>query len=176
MVDTKGQVFTLDFLFSVIIVVFVAGTLLNITEIKVFSDAQDTQLHKLSSVGMLASDMLVNNAPNLCELMSNDLQENLGYLNNCLYTGVTVTKASLGLDSAYGCSITTEPITGGQITLPTECTDTYTERGDAYSVKRIAVIKDGGSTVTKAELVRCMQKKADCELLPHYVMLKVWEK
>jgi len=190
--NTKAQLFSVDFIFSIILVVLAVGTILNVAELRAFSGMQDAKAYKLKAVGDIASDLLVNNEDSICMLYKSPPQPSeLGSLPNCFSAqGSNISKSSLGLASDYECRLSVELIQG--YTYGTQpdlaafrnrfgCTSTLplSPARSVYSSKRQVVIRDTSDPgnprrVPQADLSSCMSG-GSCPLVPYYLVLEVWE-
>lgn len=189
--NSRAQLFSVDFLFSVAIAVFAIGSIMNVAEIKGFSSMQEAEYKKLAAVGDLASDLLVTSQSHTCELKGKAPgNTDLGYLPNCFFNSANrkIDKVNLGLTVDYLCEIHLEDVEGylylagdSGVDFPpgkvNDCTeDSTTANGSVYSVRRLIVFAKGGDNrLDKSELADCMASDPTCILVPYYVVLKVWK-
>jgi len=182
----KGQLFSLDFLFSVIVVVFAVGIVLNTAQFKSFAGMQDAEMNKIRQMGDLASDMLVN-GPHICDLVSiGGTPTDLGNLNNCLSTNASkqITKGALGLTDDYGCSIELRYIIdydyggvdhrAGIAANILNCDDSFPDDRQIYSSSRLVVVSNLAA-INKAQLADCMSGSCGAVLRPYNLVISVWE-
>ena len=181
--NRNGQLFSLDFLFSVIVVVFAVGIVLNIAQFKSFAGMQDAQMNKIRQIGDLASDMLVN-GHHICGFESTT-GDSLGTLNNCLSTDVSkqITKESLGLTDNYGCRVELRDILDydyggidhrtGLASNIVNCDDSIPDDKQVYSSSRLVVVSNLAE-INKAQLADCMS--GTCAVFrPYNIVISVWE-
>ena len=70
--NKNGQIFSLDFIISVILAVLAIGLILNFSELTVQNMKENEIFEELQIVGETASDLLVSNPDIVCKLVEND--------------------------------------------------------------------------------------------------------
>ncbi len=164
---SRGQIFSLDFLLSLVLAVLAIGLVLQFFELQSY-DQKDLQLRaELETIGFGASDLLVSNPDVVCILTdTGGIQR--GTLPNCLSEGgAEITKQNLGIPTAYECSISGVAASGCNAT-PSAAT------ANIFAIKR-KVVTYSLRQVPKAELEKCMLSLGGCNLVPLEVELRVWK-
>jgi len=166
----RGQVFSLDFLISLIAVMAAIGLMIHAVELNTYALKEERQQAELKAVAETAGNMLVSNPAIVCYLVDGSGNV-LGSLNNCLSMVDTstvpparweaggpiekglwraragrvkiLTKEDLGIPNDYGCSIsTTDGGLGGNRRLVVfNCEETApVDKKNIYSAKRAVVV------------------------------------
>ncbi len=79
----KGQIFSLDFLISLVAVMAAIGLMIQAIEVNAYYQKEERQFNELKTVAETAGDMLVGNPEIVCELVDGS-DDYLAPLNNCL--------------------------------------------------------------------------------------------
>ncbi len=190
----KGQIFSLDFLVSMILVVLAFGILMQFFEVHAYALKEEQNRTELKKIGETAADLLVSSPAIVCEIVDNQTDPTnpveVGYLNNCLTRGTgtlqgyswdnrpaddekVAYKKFLGLpQTGYECAIDVNPA----LTIETDCGDITTVPNDKsyYSAKRKVVVYNANYKVPKSELEDCMHGRA-CNLIEAEATLYVWK-
>ena len=187
----KGQIASLDFILSVILVVVALGLTMQIIETNQYTMKEMEVYNELARIGETAADILVSHPDFTCDL-SDELNNQIGELQNCLHKkNLTLTKEKMGiLDGAEGYKCRIEIInpdgSGGSIGLLTDnpCKDNDPS-ADAYSTtRRIVYVQQGwgpggignGSYVFKSKLIQeCMTNSPQCKLKEKIMTLTIWK-
>jgi len=93
----KGQVFSLDFMISLIIIILGLGLVIQFAEVKSYDIKDEELFNELKRVGETAGNLIVSNPNTICELVD-ESGKKIGYLNNCL-TSIFIPPGS-GLDES----------------------------------------------------------------------------
>lgn len=136
----KGQIMLLDVLFAIVIIILMFFLLLRFAEAEVYKTNVDSRTERLTSVGSLAYQKLLNNPKINCKVTDN---QNTFYVPGTIKTG-TITKADLGIPSDYNCSVTGITVTGCSGAPGTH---------EHYSVFFSARSCGAGGTLTKNEYI-----------------------
>ncbi len=197
--DKKGQIFSLDFLLSIILVVLALGLILNFMELHEYNMKEEELRIGLNAVGETAADLLVSGPDIVCELVdtynestgkyyniNNPNVKRIGYLANCIpkinAVAFRITKEDLAIPGGYKCKIDNAAIRAGE--LQTGCGDALQPDVDnIYSAKRIIVLYSGTGSpadkkkIAKKDLEECMKsgEGAGCPLKQSEITLWVWK-
>jgi uncharacterized protein (UPF0333 family) len=167
----KGQVFSLDFVVSIVLLVIVLSLAMQFLELKEVEAKEFLVQSELDAVGNTAAELLVNNPSLSCKLTNYTGTEEYGVLSNCIReTSPTITKIELGISSSYNCLISTSP----SINFVTECTGNPVNAENVFSVARKIVVLPSGDKLPKNYLYNCI-KGDSCVLVPTEVTIKVWK-
>lgn len=83
--DRKGQLISMDFIVSLVIVVLGLGILVQSMELNSYYAKDDQIRDELKKVGDTAAVLLVSNPEHICELADDrDIEKTLGHINYCL--------------------------------------------------------------------------------------------
>jgi len=136
----RGQVFTLDFLISLIAATLAVGLLIQAVELRTYSQ-KESQLGKdLERVAENAGNMLVASNGITCELQSTG-GAHIDYMNNCVDTAkIDETNAweLLGIPLGYGFNVSGAIEIGGPVPGETD----FAEEARTVVVSSGAVKKD----------------------------------
>jgi uncharacterized protein (UPF0333 family) len=181
--DKKGQIFSVDFLISVIVIVLAIGLLLNFYELTVHAQAERNSADELKIASERAADLLVSSPELVCELVeSGDGTNHIMYLPNCLVTENSekeITKEKLGL-IGFSCNLS-GPGAGGLINQTgVGCTDTFPGDKDVVAVKRTIYLtmsnEEGNQEIKKDEYLGCINATSGCSIEGRLeIYLKVWK-
>ncbi len=131
--NKKGQIFSLDFLFSVAVMILVIGFLLMFVDLQSQSQKDEITWLELKSVGERASALLVSSPDIECTLVDSSGGE-LMKLSNCVDTS-KITKDNLGIPSDYGYRLEIGSSHWGQI-IPEAA-------HNIYSTQRFVITSNG---------------------------------
>jgi len=170
----KGQIFSIDFLLSLIIVVFAIGLLVQLIELNAY-DLKEKELNReLEGVALTAGSRLVNSEKISCELVTSAPAPLTPpqYVMNCIDRAKagTVTKNDLGIPTDFDCNISIDGITG----IPfNNCNTAVTglEKNIA-GIDRNVVLHSG--SLTKSELEKCLGDLPGCTLTEGTAKVLVW--
>lgn len=150
--NQKGQIFTLDFLISMVLVILALGLVIQFLELNEYNLQEQELRHELETVGSMAADLMVSSPEIVCELGYYENPMDMGswyrisYLMNCLtHTAtekVTISKSNLKLPEGYSCKISFDPASGLFLSLvdPEDaCDDDPSNAKNTYSVTRAFV-------------------------------------
>lgn len=145
----KGQLFSLDFLVSLIVVMLAIGLVFQFSELQTY-DLKDKMLFdETKRVAETASNMLVGNPAILCKLVEEGTANQISYLSNCIDSSnpSALTKNNLGIPAAYNCN-------ADGITI-TDCSSIPTSAAkNSYSVKRTILLHSGN--LSKKDYDNCI--------------------
>ncbi len=101
----NGQVFSLDVLISIVLIIVALGVAMRFFEIKEYETKELMEQSELERIGNTASELLVNNPDLVCELT--DVRDGtiLNYLSNCLNKNQNISKSNLAIPANYDCRI-----------------------------------------------------------------------
>lgn len=163
---TKGQIFTLDFVISMVLVILAFGLVLNFMELNGYNMQEREMGAELKTMGDSAADILVSSPAIVCELgyYGSEIPRKwhrISYLMNCMMprhslAPMRINRTILGLGIKdkngkyiYGCHVSLSPaVNVPPGTVPLEIgTDncdsgaqTYLGQKNYYSVKRKVVV------------------------------------
>ena len=159
----QGQLFSLDFVISVTLIVLAIAVTVQALELNNYSARQALAYRELRETAGHASQLLASNAAWNCTLEL-DNGETVP-LDNCLDTGKGMDKARLGLPEAFGCRVEGVEVRG--------CGETAPREAEVAGVKRVVVF---GSRLTRDEFRNCRQGQACSLTEPKEVGVSVWRK
>lgn len=180
--DKKGQIFSLDFLLSIILVVLALGLILNTMELNVYNMKEEEMKRELRTIGETAADLLVSSPDIVCQLVDiND--NNIDYLRNCIpkinAEAYRIDLDDLSIPAGYNCKIENEAISAGS--WQTKCITTpLPDVDNIYSAERIIVLYSGTGSpiekkkISKDKLENCM-RGGSCPLNQSKLTLWVWK-
>jgi hypothetical protein len=200
---SKGQVFSLDFLIAIFLIILAIGFILQFYEFSVYNLKEEDERIELHRIGSLASNLLVSSPFIVCELTSNDESTIISFLKNCLsiksganpdpswnpsiswnlsnkYAG-EIAKAYIGIPENFACKIEIDaPEISGNWHIDTDCVESYTpipENKSVFSIKRKIVIYQDNDTfkVKKSDFEDCINDSLDCKLVEGTITLWVWK-
>ncbi len=93
----KGQIFSLDVLISIVLIIVALGVAMRFFELKEYETKELMEQLELERVGSAASELLVNNPNLVCELTAVLTGTKLNSLSNCLNKNQQILKADLGI-------------------------------------------------------------------------------
>lgn len=175
----KGQIFSLDFLISLVAVMAAIGLMVQAIEVNTYYQKEERQFNELKTVAETAGDMLVGNPEIVCELVDGS-GGYLGSVGNCIpwVNNLRITKSGLGIPDGFKCRL--EQLIGGQVLQPNsyECKDDLgTAENMTSVVRQVVIFKRGPPShqITKAELEDCLKQRGSCRMTDEKIMLKVWK-
>ncbi len=159
--NKKGQIFSLDFLISLIAVTLAIGLLLQMSELKAYNEKEEAAWQKLKQLGETASRLLVNNPDIICDV---DNGASDFVISNCIDSTKTINRAALGLPLDIGFSVKSH----GPVPAIDESSGARGVDADYYSVKRTVVVNN--SQVSKANYLNQTFTEG-----PYEIVLAVWK-
>jgi hypothetical protein len=179
--QSKGQLFSLDLIIAVALVILALGLLYRQAELFQYFQKDDTMQAELYRIGLNASNQLVSNPSIACPLSGSG--PTLDYLPNCLPKNQSLlnkaSKINLGIPGNFDCYISTVSHAIGQYTgcknLPPS------NAKNVFSIERQVVFMNGASSasISKKELDDCIKSTAafPCTALEKDTLtLQVWKK
>jgi len=181
---SKGQIFTLDFVIAMAVVVLAIGMVLNFYEMTMY-EAKETQIkNELNIIALNAgNNYLLQNPCNPSPAGSLKFS-NQGYeLSHCVVTSsfVDTEKDDILIPDDVECYITLDKDGGG---APDEIMS-YCPTEPGSSVQNIASIKrkflaaEGTGVITKKDFEDCIEFRNDCddiyETTPYELTVMVWK-
>lgn len=200
--NKKGQIFSLDFLLSLILVILAFGLVLNFIELHEYSMKEEELRYELKAIGEKAGDLLVSSPFIVCELYDETETDFLAYLNNCLGKfrgditegetwgwwkvkgGKLIDKNTLGIPSDYGCEITLQGISfGSDENIVNYCYGNPPPGlENIYVTERTIVVYNGtlgpnkgDYKVEKSEFEGCIAGACNATFDEGVAILKVWK-
>jgi len=186
----RGQVFSVDFLISVMVIVLAIGLLLNFYELSVHAQMESNLSSELRNVAERAADLLVYSPEFTCELWEDagETSQRIMYIPNCLVkgdsgnSGKEIIKAKLGL-VGFQCEVSGK----GEINAihnpsNTGCEDDPPDATEIIVVKRTVYVTNkgtkGNERILKQDYNECIKEGCNTgnrELRgPYEITLKVW--
>jgi hypothetical protein len=163
--NSKGQIFSVDFVLSMILIVLAIGTTLAFLELNAHALKEDEEMRELKAVGETASDLLVSNPEIVCRLVDNS-NALIDYLPNCIPNDGEITKEKLGIPDSFECEIEIPGFAGNN-----ECDSTPASE-NSYSVKREIVINPT-ENLSKKNFNSCTEEQI-CVLTRQTATLTIW--
>ncbi|MFH1752131.1 MAG: hypothetical protein ABH821_04310 [archaeon] len=168
----KGQIMSLDFVLSVVIIALVIGVIVQWQELNAYN-LKDAEINnELKRIALNASELAVSSPAIVCEMQGAG-GTSLRYLNNCIDLEKIdlITKKDLGIPEDFECLIKTE---NGSETF-TACDDTETKVENKFSFKREIVSITG--VLSKEEFENCADKEiiTNCNLVEDNLIIEVWK-
>ena len=158
----QGQIFSVDFLISVAVIVLALAVIVQALELSNHARQQDFNQRELSETARLASQLLVSNQAWTCEL---DLGREAMRLDNCLDSGKQINKDGLGLGEEFGCEVRGLGVQG--------CGQAPNNVLDVVGLKRVVVF---GSRMSLEEFRACRQGRECGVTEPKEIEVRVWRK
>jgi len=137
----RGQVFTLDFLISLIAATLAVGLLIQAVELRTYSQKESRLRNDLERVAENAGNMLVASNGITCELQSTYDGARIDYMNNCIdTTKISAANAGglLGIPPGYDFNVSGAIEIGGPAPGETD----FAEEARTVAVSSGAVTKD----------------------------------
>ncbi|MFH1224463.1 MAG: hypothetical protein V1676_01540 [Candidatus Diapherotrites archaeon] len=185
---TKGQIFTLDFVISMILVILAFGLVLNFMELNQYNLHEQEIREELKTVGDGAAETLVTSPALVCELgyYTGSLWNRISYPPNCIMPPPagrdmeikTVMGLSVGRNR-YGCKVEFIPentaTVRGQIN--TDCKESIPPDADTYSAKRRVIVPNVAVSWANLTTIKRLDKSKFMDTSLHdayYVTITVW--
>ena len=175
--NRKGQIFTLDLVFSLILLMLALGYVFRIAEANNYKMKEDELFTDLQRIGTAASERLVSHPDFICKV---DFGAGSVPFFNCS-VGDRVSgadKDSLAIPDGYAFELLRKDgavfnhIAGDNAPL----FDPDNPRAqNIYSETRQVLYFSGGADPTKAQIDRCMNPPQVCNGEKKYLMVKVWK-
>ncbi len=138
--NRKAQIFSLDFLFSLAIMVLVIGFILMFLDLSLAAQKDEMIWTELKETGNTASNLLVGNPKITCDLV--DVSgDKIMEMPNCVNKSASFSRTDLGIPSAsegYQCRITI-----GSWVAPACNTSPPSSASNIYSTQRIVISSNG---------------------------------
>ena len=169
----NGQLFSLDFLVAMGLIVLLLGTTIQWMNRFAFESHEQFARTELERAGQTAAILLVSNPKTTCQLYANappsrSLETNV---NNCIdTTKISALNASgllaseLGLTTDYGFHIRAGTTEIG--TLPSGTTP-------IFSTGLNGIVHNGN--LNKSDLYRCIKKQPSCALTSEVILFQTWK-
>jgi hypothetical protein len=122
----KAQLFSLDIVFALIIIILLLFLLSKIAEVKIYKINTNNNLKELDLVGNSTYKKLVSNPKLNCYVYD---ANNHFLLSNCIGNDSAITKANLDIPDSYKCNITGLP--GG---INNDCDDVGMPVDNVYKI------------------------------------------
>ncbi|MDO8634061.1 MAG: hypothetical protein Q7K34_02085 [archaeon] len=174
--DKRGQILSLDYVISLILVLLALGLLLNFFELQTVN-AKEAQLSsELETLAEGAARLALASPDIACRLTNNDYTKYIGVLPNCIPSEPgRLTKENIWIPLEFGCAIITEP---GEIFTATGCGEAIdNDVNNYYSVTRKIVVNNNDQNVTKGQLEECINNgnnNGNCLLTDANLTIAVW--
>ena len=179
--NRRGQIASLDFILSLILLTLALGTVIRYTEMQGYYLKGEELDLKLQKSGRAASEILMNSQDFACDV-KDGAGAPLFVLPNCIskqkLQAAIADKAKLGIEPQYSVCVSLD--NGGSCNAPAEyygtaLDDTSTsDKEKIFSEQRQAMVIDSDS-VTKNQLEICMKTIAGvCTMALKTVTIKVW--
>lgn len=167
--SSKAQLFSLDLVISMILIVLVIGVLVHSFELRSYDLREKSNLAELGAVSSQASSLIFESSPFACTFLYDGASF---IMPNCLDTSASFNKVDLGL-SDFKCNISV-PIS---VSISTDCTDLIPDYQDAsitnfLTIERNVVFTSGD--VSYSEFYDC-RKNQSCVLEEGSFILRVWK-
>lgn len=167
-VNRKGQVFSLDFVLSLVVVIVLLALLFQVFEVTAYEAKQQQVQKELMVVGELASERLVTDESIACRLVDDNNIALPGYeLVNCINTArlSTLNKGLIGIPNDFNCHVDGLSLTG--------CTDGVppTQVRDVFEIERRVILS--ATDFNKTVFNNCVDGLA-CPLTDTNITLRVW--
>ncbi|GEM_PF-1979153 len=195
MKNKKGQIFSLDFAISLILLFLAIGIALNFFELYATKAKEESLKNEIENVGEGSIRLLLSSQEIACRLIKNDANPAavIDTLSNCIEDiSGRLTKARLGITSEFDCSIRIDPVSANLIDqanienldpmdpsirtgcIATDPTMQLQGKTEVFSATRKIVVNTGNENVTKEELENCIQGTGACDLFDANLTFVVW--
>lgn len=166
--NKKGQIITVDFVFSLILLMLALGCVFRIAEANQYKMKEDELFMDLQRIGTASAELLVSSPDFVCEVTMGGQPQ---YLNNCIneLNLNTADKAKLGIPAQYKFQILLNGVHRAGDSAPNPVNP---NSPNVYSEERSIVSMPGNPTID--QIKSCMTGGA-CPLTEKKVMLKVWK-
>jgi len=184
--NKKGQIFSLDFILSLAVIILTIGLMLQFMELQEYNQREAEIQNELYSIGETASHLLVSSPSFSCQ-MDSALDATLMPVLGCILinapAGYEITKERLGIPINYKCEIEAEAPIGTIVNINNaDCIDDHgaDNPDNFYSSKRNAVFFESASgnaqSIYKSELYHfCKPPLGVCTLETGEIKLWVWK-
>ena len=161
----KAQIFTLDAIIALVVVVTAIGLIVNAFELKEYNLREEEKFSELKNKAETAALMLAVNENLNCSVGSTGIK-----IQNCVYNYGDSIKSELGLSDEFKCNITN---TDNPITLM-GCEDSLpTDKEVVAITKNILYMNNASGELIKAEWNDCI-RGASCPLSSKEFTISVW--
>jgi len=191
--NNKGQLFSLDLIIAIAIVIFAIGLLYRQAELfQYFSKDSDLQ-SELYRIGLNASNQLVSNPAIVCQL-DDSAGNTIDFLPNCFPQVINpagmcppgqqmngVTMESLGIPEGYGCYVEIQAgFSGAGKHCGVKVCDNQSPDStvkNVFSIERRIILSKTwmGSGVSKKDFDDCISGSSSCVLKEATLSLQVWK-
>ncbi|MCX8158296.1 MAG: hypothetical protein N3D73_01365 [Candidatus Diapherotrites archaeon] len=155
--NSDAQLFSIDFLFSLIFVIFAFGSLLNIVELFNYYAMQEIDLYKIKKISEIAATDLVYDT-NHCYVTNNN-----GDLKFVIPNCLTTLPNDCNAPSGYGCDIYLD-------TLPSSY-----DKNFFYITKRIILYSQNRQNISYGDFNKCLKNVDGCMLEPRTLYIYVYK-
>lgn len=167
--SSKAQLFSLDLVISMILIVLVIGVLVHSFELRSYDLREKSNLAELHAVSSQASSLIFESSPFACTFLYDGASF---IMPNCLDTSASFNKSDLGL-SDFKCNISVPSF----VSISTDCTDPIPDRADLsvpnfLNTQRNVVFSSGD--ISYPEFYDCRKNKS-CVLEEGSFILRVWK-
>ncbi len=156
--NEKGQIFSIDFLLSVVLVMLALALIFQYMELKAYSEKDVEMFEDVKEKALLASDLLTGSSELNCKLDGGNIA-----LPNCI-GNEKINAGKIGITEKFGCYVKGVKVEGCE-------TDESAGAKVFFAVERKVV--EGQDVET--EIWKCM-KGAECGLHEKDLLVKVWGK
>ncbi|MBN1941283.1 MAG: hypothetical protein JW772_03820 [Candidatus Diapherotrites archaeon] len=166
----KGQLFSLDLLFSLGIIILGLGMVIQFSETRAYSQKEEMLQNELNVIGDTAASLLISNPDIICEL--EDGSGNIiAYLDNCInedkiddLEGTGVLGEALGIPLGYDFGI--YRTNGNQLIYgnPPDIDPMHTPKNVFAEIRTIATLKNPQLTFEKSDFEDCLRNAANCRI------------
>ncbi|GEM_PF-4475983 len=160
----KGQLFSVDFLLAIAIVMLAVGVQLKLMQTHAFDAHQSYNQTELEAIGNTAVVLLLTNPTITCQV-TNTTGAPLFHQPNCINTNITLTKSQLGIPSEYDYRITGITFTGSDARTPAATQE------NIYALDLNTLVNAG--PIFKSTLNTCIQ--TGCPANRSRITLEVWK-
>lgn len=156
--NENGQIFSIDFLLSVVLVMLALALVFQYMELKAYSEKDVEMFEDVKEKALLASDLLTGSNELNCKLDGGNI-----VLPNCI-GNVQITADEIGITERFGCFVQGLKVEGCE-------TDNSSEAKAYFTVERKIL---QGENVEN-EIWNCM-RGLECGLKEKNVKIKIWRK
>ena len=137
--NKKGQVLSLDVIFSIVLIILMFFLLFNIVEASTYRTLKDIENKRLDNIGNTAVIQILNNPLDGCYAEN---PNNRYFIPACLsLENSEIKKYNLGIPHDYNCSITR--VGGGNNFTNNECSDAFTNANAYFSINfEVSLVDD----------------------------------
>lgn len=165
--NNKGQVFSLDFLISLVVVVVCLGLLIQVFELTSYSAKQQQTFREVMVIGELASERLVTDEAVLCRLTDGAAVLPGFELVNCLNTTrlAALNKGLIGIPADFYCNVAGVSLSG--------CADGTPPANarNVFEVERRVIVS--ATDINKAAFSQCIDG-GGCPYTDTNITVTVW--